>query len=121
MPSVLITGANHGLGLEFARQYAVEGWQVYAGCRDLGSASKLRRLANTSENKIRIMALDVTDPASIKAAAARLNGQAIDLLLNNAGVMGPQGQTIGKHRLQGVGEGARRQHHRPDAGFRGVC
>ena len=41
------------------------------------------------------MPLDVTDPASIKAAAARLNGQAIDLLLNNAGVMGPQGQTIG--------------------------
>ena len=62
MPSVLITGANRGLGLEFARQYAADGWQVYAGCRDLSSASTLRRLANTSENKIRIVALDVTDP-----------------------------------------------------------
>ena len=41
------------------------------------------------------MALDVTDPASVNAAAAELDGQAIDLLLNNAGVMGTRGQTIG--------------------------
>ena len=95
MPSVLITGANRGLGLEFARQYAADDWQVYAGYRDLSSASKLRRLANTSENKIRIMALDVTDPGSIKAASAELDGQAIDVIINNAGVMGAQGQTIG--------------------------
>ena len=95
MPSVLITGANRGLGLEFARQYAADDWQVYAGYRDLSSASKLRRSANTSENKIRIMALDVTDPAGIKAASAELDGQAIDVIINNAGVMGAQGQTIG--------------------------
>jgi NAD(P)-dependent dehydrogenase (short-subunit alcohol dehydrogenase family) len=83
MPSVLITGANRGLGLEFARQYAADGWQVYASYRDLSSASKLRRLANTSEDKLRIMALDVTDPSSVKAAVTKLEGQAIDLLLNN--------------------------------------
>ena len=71
MPSVLITGANRGLGLEFARQYAADDWQVYAGYRDLSSASKLRRSANTSENKIRIMALDVTDPAGIKGSVRR--------------------------------------------------
>ena len=86
MPSVLISGANRGLGLEFARQYAADVWQVYAGYRDLSSASKLRRLANTSDDKIRIMALDVTDPASIKAAVTKLEGQALDLLINNAGV-----------------------------------
>jgi NAD(P)-dependent dehydrogenase (short-subunit alcohol dehydrogenase family) len=45
MPSVLITGANRGLGLEFARQYLASGWQVYAGCREPSSASELRRLA----------------------------------------------------------------------------
>jgi NAD(P)-dependent dehydrogenase (short-subunit alcohol dehydrogenase family) len=95
MPSTLITGANRGIGLEFARQYLADGWQVYAACRDPDSASEPRRLAQASDHNLRIMALDVTDSASVKAAAAELDGQAIDLLLNNAGVGGPRGQTIG--------------------------
>lgn len=95
MPSALITGANRGLGFEFARQYLVDGWQVYAACRDPASASELRRLTETSDDKLRMLAMDVTDPASIDAAATELDGQAIDLLLNNAGIIGPQGQTIG--------------------------
>ena len=95
MPSALITGANRGLGLEFARQYAADGWQVYAACRDPSSASELRRLADPSDHKLQIIALDVTDPASVKAAAADLDGQAIDLLLNNAGVGGARGQSVG--------------------------
>jgi NAD(P)-dependent dehydrogenase (short-subunit alcohol dehydrogenase family) len=95
MPSTLITGANRGLGFEFARQYLADGWQVYAACRDPDSASQLRRLADASGHKLQILALNVTDPASVKAAAAELDGQAIDLLLNNAGVGGARGQTIG--------------------------
>jgi NAD(P)-dependent dehydrogenase (short-subunit alcohol dehydrogenase family) len=95
MPSALITGANRGLGLEFARQYSADGWQVYAACRDPDAASELRRLADESGQKLRILALDVTDAAGVKAAAAELNGQTIDLLLNNAGVDGARGQTIG--------------------------
>jgi NAD(P)-dependent dehydrogenase (short-subunit alcohol dehydrogenase family) len=95
MASVLITGANRGLGFEFARQYLADGWQVYAACRDPNSASELRQLADARDNKPRILALDVTNSASVKAAAAALDGQAIDLLLNNAGVMGARGQTIG--------------------------
>src|SRR5262245_52655102 len=95
MPSTLITGVNRGIGLEFVRQYLANGWQVYAACRDPSSASELHRLADTGNHNLRILALDVTDPFSIKAAAAELDGQAIDLLLNNAGVMGAPGQTIG--------------------------
>jgi NAD(P)-dependent dehydrogenase (short-subunit alcohol dehydrogenase family) len=95
MPSALITGSNRGLGFEFARQYLADGWNVYAACRDPDSASELLRLADTSGHKLQILALDVTDPASVKAAAAELDGQAIDLLLNNAGVGGARGQTIG--------------------------
>ena len=95
MPSTLITGANRGLGFEFARQYLADGWQVYAACRNPASASELRRLAEHRDHKLRILAMDLTDPASIRAAATELDGQAIDLLLNNAGIIGPRGQTIG--------------------------
>jgi NAD(P)-dependent dehydrogenase (short-subunit alcohol dehydrogenase family) len=95
MPSALITGANRGLGLEFARQYLADGWRVYAACRDPESASELRRLADGSGQKLLIIGLDVTDPLSIKAAAAELAERTIDVLLNNAGVGGVRGQTIG--------------------------
>jgi NAD(P)-dependent dehydrogenase (short-subunit alcohol dehydrogenase family) len=95
MPSTLITGANRGLGFEFARQYSADGWQVYAACRNPQSASELRRLADASDDKLQILALDVIDPVSVQAAAAKLDGQAIDLLLNNAGIGGPRGQSVG--------------------------
>jgi NAD(P)-dependent dehydrogenase (short-subunit alcohol dehydrogenase family) len=57
MPSTLITGANRVLGLEFAQQYAADGWQVYATCRDPNLASELRRLAEASNKKMQIVAL----------------------------------------------------------------
>jgi NAD(P)-dependent dehydrogenase (short-subunit alcohol dehydrogenase family) len=95
MPSAFITEANRGLGFEFARQYLTGGWQVYAACRDPDSATELHRLADASGDKLQIVALDVTHPANVKSAAAELDGGAIDLLLNNAGVGGARGQTVG--------------------------
>ena len=82
MPTVLITGANRGIGLELARQYAAEGWRVLATCRDPGKAGDLKAIAGDVE----IHRLDVDQPATIDALAATLKGQAIDVLFNNAGI-----------------------------------
>ena len=95
MPTMLVTGANRGLGLEFARQYAADDWQVLAACRAPKGAKELHRIAAECDGRIRVIEMDVTDAASVRAAAAALEGEAIDLLLNNAGVGGPRGQQIG--------------------------
>lgn len=93
--TVLVTGANRGLGLEFARQYAADGWQVFAACRAPGAAKELQELAADDGGRMRILTLDVTDAARVRAAAAELKGEVIDLLLNNAGVGSPRNQKIG--------------------------
>ena len=95
MSAVLVTGASRGLGLEFARQYAADGWKVYAACRRPDEASALGQLAAKSGGRVEVIALDVTDTASVRAAAERLAGIAIDLLVNNAGIGSPKGQKLG--------------------------
>jgi NAD(P)-dependent dehydrogenase (short-subunit alcohol dehydrogenase family) len=82
---VLITGANRGIGLEFARQYAEAGWKVIACCRDLKQAADLQELADTYPD-IKAYPLDVADFAAIEALAENLKGVKIDVLINNAGV-----------------------------------
>lgn len=84
MPTVMITGANRGLGLEFTRQYAAEGWNVIATCRDPAHADELKKLGGSVE----VHGLDVTDFAAVKGLGRTLQGRAIDLLINNAGVIG---------------------------------
>lgn len=87
MPTTLITGANQGLGLELARQYAEAGWQVIACCRKPNEASELQDLCKR-HSRVRAEALDLTEHAGVDALAGRLQDTAIDLLLNNAGIMG---------------------------------
>ena len=82
---VLITGANRGIGLEFARQYAAAGWNVLACCREPQHPSALHALASTHTN-IRIFPLDVGNFAQIDALALQLKDEAIDVLINNAGI-----------------------------------
>lgn len=84
MPTALVTGANRGIGLEFVRQYAGAGWHVIATCRKPDTAAELKAVAGTVE----IHRLDVTDAGQIAALAQTLKGRPIDLLINNAGIMG---------------------------------
>jgi NAD(P)-dependent dehydrogenase (short-subunit alcohol dehydrogenase family) len=96
MPSVLITGANRGLGFEFARQYSAEGWGVYAASRNPAAAEQLRGLAQQAPDRLTVVAMDVTDAESIRTAARQLRDTAIDVLINNAGISGAGGQVTGK-------------------------
>lgn len=84
MPTVLITGANRGIGLEFARQYAADGWDVIATARRPGDADELKRPG------VQVEELDAADPASIAALERRLEGRPIDVMIANAGVGGPR-------------------------------
>jgi len=95
MPVVLITGANRGLGLEFARQYQADGWRIFAACRDPNSASELQQLAKHGSGKLTVLPMDVTDAASVRKAAAQLEDVALDLVINNAGIIGVSGQRAG--------------------------
>ena len=91
MPSMLVTGAGRGIGLEFARQYAADGWTVIATVRQPEAAGALRSVAGD----VRILRLDVGDPASIAILSERLRGVGLDMLINNAGLYGPRNVTLG--------------------------
>lgn len=86
MPTVFITGASSGLGLEFARQYATEGWRVIATSRGRRAFDSLEALAGD----IVIRKLDITDNDQIIALAEEFRGVGLDVLLNNAAIHGPR-------------------------------
>jgi len=87
-PTVLITGANRGIGLEYARQFAGQGYAVIGTARDVSDAKELSAVAD------RVEQLDVTSATSVAALAKRLRGVAIDILINNAGVFDRKDVTV---------------------------
>jgi NAD(P)-dependent dehydrogenase (short-subunit alcohol dehydrogenase family) len=95
LSTVLVTGASRGLGLELARQYAQDGWEVLACARAPQKAPDLERLARECEGRVTVHALDVTDFAAVGALALELDGRSIDVLINNAGSMGARGSGFG--------------------------
>ena len=95
MSAVLITGANRGIGLEFAHQYSADEWEVFAACRDPSGARQLQEMARRSAARLTTIPMDVTSSESVRSAAKQLGTVAIDLLINNAGTAGMPGQRTG--------------------------
>ena len=87
MPTVLITGANRGIGIEFAKQYAQRGWLVIASCRNPDSAKDLQALQRNYAN-LQLVQIDLINSAGIDQFAQSLNGKPIDVLINNAALLG---------------------------------
>ena len=94
-PTVFITGSNRGIGLALTRNYAIKGWNVIATCRSPERADDLIKLLSNHPN-ISIEKLDVTDLDQIESLAKKYKGIAIDVLINNAGILGDiEAQTFG--------------------------
>jgi len=93
--TILITGANRGIGLELARCFARSDWQVLACCRQPEAAAALAALEREYPQLV-MLPLDVTDAGQISALARELGGRPIDILLNNAGIWGPKDQGFGE-------------------------
>jgi len=100
MPTILITGANRGLGLEFTRQYAADGWTVLAASRS--GSPELDEIAQAGN--VEQFTVDVADDASVAALAAAIGGRPVDVLLNNAGFYGRVGFADGGVEHQAFGD-----------------
>jgi NAD(P)-dependent dehydrogenase (short-subunit alcohol dehydrogenase family) len=90
MPTVLITGAARGLGLDFVKQYGAKGWRVLACARDTESSA-----LKAVKGDIHRHELEVTDYPAVNALARKLSGEAIDVLINNAGIAGSEATVFG--------------------------
>lgn len=86
MKTVLVTGANRGIGLEFVKQYASDGWRVLACCRNHTAAAVLNDLAVQHKGHITVYSLDVAEYEQIERLSRELSNETIDLLINNAGI-----------------------------------
>ena len=91
MPTVLVTGANRGLGYEHVKQYAQKGWKVIACARNPKKATELDNLKDKYDDNFIIEQLEVIDHPRIEELAEKYSNTSIDILINNAGTTGPLG------------------------------
>lgn len=92
MTTMLITGANRGLGLDFTRRLAAEGWTIHACCRNPGKADALHALSDTHD--VTVHPLDVTDFGQIDALKKEIGDTPLDVVFNNAGIMETSQRTL---------------------------
>ena len=95
MSTILVTGANRGIGLEFVKQYLKKGDSVIATYREEESSKELINLSQNKSN-LEILKLDVASDASMESFCQHLGDQPIDIFINNAGVYGPRDSNFGK-------------------------
>jgi NAD(P)-dependent dehydrogenase (short-subunit alcohol dehydrogenase family) len=91
MSTIMITGANRGIGLELTKRYAAAGNTVLACCREPSKAKELNALAAANKS-VKVLGVHVADPKSVAALKATVGDQPIDVLINNAGMQGPPPQ-----------------------------
>ena len=104
MTTVLITGANRGIGLMLCRLYADDNALVLAVCREPDSAGALNELQSAFPDRVRIFECDVTSETDVQVLADTIGDQKIDILINNAGIMGPERQSRGDMDFDGWAE-----------------
>ena len=85
----LVTGANRGLGLEFTKQILQEGHNVYATCRNTNDIDDLNEYSGKYKDSLIILKLDINDHDSILKLNKKLKNVSIDVMINNAGIIGP--------------------------------
>ena len=94
MATILVTGANRGLGIEFVEQYLNDGNEVIATYRNENSSMDLIKMGNERSN-LKLLQLDVSSNKSLNSFAENLGDSPIDIFINNAGVYGPRNSSFG--------------------------
>jgi len=94
--NILITGCSRGIGLEMTRYCMEKGWRVYACCRHPQRSEKLLSMAQLSNGRVSVHLVDVSEIATIQALAYELRNEAIDVLINNAGIYGSDKNNFGQ-------------------------
>jgi len=95
MGSALITGTNKGLGLGLTKKLIDKGYKVFDTCRNIAKAKELEELRKRFPEKLIILEVDVVEPNAGENISNFLNGEPIDLFLNNAGFIGSRAQSFG--------------------------
>jgi len=104
MAVILVTGANRGIGLALVKAYASRRDKVFACVRHTSDRAELDEFAATAKNWVEVIEMDVADPRDIAKVKRRLEAEPIDVLINNAGVSGPDRQTAVDMDFDGLAE-----------------